>query len=326
MPDGPASWLVVPALRRRRDDRAEAALLGEALGLGLGEVRLAARGRRRNGLLIGLAGVEMYIVAYLGIALVIATSGVARVVNAVVFGVLALAGGVVAGAGLARAPVVRRLFWYAGGLAQFVAGEPEPHVVRWDDVKTITVTHSSMKPGSEPEITGFALRGPGGTVLASIGKYRKQVMCGLVAEAGRVLAPRLVPPLIGAYESGEPVMMGWWRIDRRGITDGRVTGGRHVSWAGMKSVDITYMTYMAASVTVAGAGAADFTASDVPPPVKRITIRPRSGKAFAWSPSAVPNGIFLPHLIAHAAKRDGVTVRRLPRKARDRTAVAARDS
>ena len=42
----------------------------------------------------------------------------------------------------------------------------------------------------------------------------------LAGEADRMLAGRLVPALTGAYEEGEPVMAGQWRIDQAGLTPG----------------------------------------------------------------------------------------------------------
>jgi hypothetical protein len=71
--------------------------------------------------------------------------------------VAASAGAVLLGAQLMRIGLqtraVRRLFWYSGGLAQQDLDEPEPSVLRWDEVDSVTpliYDDSGCVAGPEP--------------------------------------------------------------------------------------------------------------------------------------------------------------------------------
>jgi hypothetical protein len=111
-----------------------------------------------------------------------------------------------------------------------------------------------------------------------------------VAEADSVLAPRLVPSLIEIYESGEPVKVGKASVDRTGITVDSSAGGC-LSWSEIQSI--------------ATEDAGMFTGTH---PIYGISISKHAQKArpLYISLVGVPNGMFLPHLLAYAAARNRI--------------------
>jgi hypothetical protein len=87
------------------------------------------------------------------------------------------------------------LFWYSGGLAQQDRDEPEPHVLRWDEVDSVT----PLLYDESGCVGGCRLRGRTGTEIAvSLGYGLRD----LVGEADRVLA-RLIEYAAG--QNGIPV-------------------------------------------------------------------------------------------------------------------------
>jgi hypothetical protein len=286
--------------RRRRDDQELARLLGE--NCLLGEVRVIARGRKYWVALCG--GLVAFIAGIAGIPAIAGDAGWAKVIDAAVFGGLFLLGCLTLGLGIAWAPVTSRLFWYSGGLAQFTGDEPEPRVLRWADVETVTTVYYESDE-SPLRLIRCILRGSDATEPVELrrtpgnGGYGSRILRALTAEAARILAPRLVPPLIEAYESGEPVTIGDTRIDRGGITITVDPPSRErVAWTEVRSIVTRHVTAYA-----------DSTA-----PVKEIQICKHSGKAGpVISLDGVPNGMFLPHLLAHAAARNGISLRTSPR-------------
>jgi hypothetical protein len=124
-----------------------------------------------------------------------------------------------------------------------------------------------------------------------------------VAEAGRVLAPRLVQPFIEAYECGEPVTVGNARIDRAGIAI-NPPDGKHIPWTGMGSITIVHVPH---NDTLAPVIQIVIRASR-----KRVSAISVSGAIAAIDLAGIPNGIFLPHLVAYAAAQNGVPVHGLP--------------
>jgi hypothetical protein len=94
----------------------------------------------------------------------------------------------------ARTRAVRQLFWYSGGLAQPDLDEPEPRVLRWDEVDSFT----PLIYDDSGCVAGCRLRGRTGTeVTVSLGYGLRY----LVGEADRMLTDRLVPELVGAYDA-----------------------------------------------------------------------------------------------------------------------------
>ena len=111
---------------------AEAARLGQDFGLG---PCTAARTAKRRPWQFGCGGSLLMIAAGLGLPLLFSVGGVARAIIAIVGGGLAVAG-------LVMMVVWQqenwdRLFRYDVGLAQVVRGEPEPLIVRWEDLVAV---------------------------------------------------------------------------------------------------------------------------------------------------------------------------------------------
>jgi hypothetical protein len=205
-------------------------------------------------------------------------------------------------AGLARSPVTTRLFRYSGGLAQLVGSEPEPRVARWSDVRDFTV-HYFEADDAPPRLSDFQLTTDTGTTLPGLRGYRfRREARTVAAEAERNLAPRLVAAMIAAYESGATVTFGRVQVSNEGITvPGWSPAGELIEWPRVKSMHVTYTGKdggYAHEIIIGGKGL----------PTTEISV------------SGLPNGIFLPHLLAHVAGRQGVMLtgyRNDPRPAGD---------
>ena len=274
--------------------------LGEELGLG--DTRMVVLPRRHGRILV-CGGLVPLVVAGAGIPATAATAGVPQVVVAAVSGGLAVLGSLVLVLGTARSAASARLCVHPGGIVQFARDQPEPYVLRWDDVESVTVSYGDGDD-SAPRLDGCVLRARDGTVLSGLGVYHDWVPRWLVAEADRALAPRLSPRLIAAYESGQPVIIGDARIDHAGITVDPVSGSR-IAWADMGSVTIRHET----------------SSADTLATVSGIEIRPRSGSTRTLGLDGIPNGILLPHVVAHAAARNGIPLFCSPTHLSDRLAA-----
>lgn len=282
-------------------------MLGEEFGLG--ELRTIACARSyplsaRLGL--PFAGVAVTF----GIPVIVKTAGWAQAISAATFGTVVAGCCVMHFRGVARAPVTARLYRYSGGLAEFSGDVPGPRVARWADVTTVTVTFW-REYDTTPTITAFLVRASDGTELACYERYATSVLHGLAAEAGRVLTPRMVPPLIETFESGQPVAVGGTRIDQSGITVD-LPGGRLIPWASIDLITIDHVTLDGQPAVAHEIGVHQGTG------VHRGTYTTRAQPAdktrTAIVLSGVPNGIFLAQLVARAAAQHGVPVRRTPRK------------
>jgi hypothetical protein len=283
---------------QQRPGEQEIARLGRDLGLG--PLRQVARAREPRP--VAACGALLAVGAVIGGIIVVsvvagtAHSAVAAGAAAAGFGGLAGLGALLWGLGTARSPVTYRLYWFSGGLAEFSPDAPEPRLLPWADVTAVTVTYR-YDDEAATVLTGCTLQAGSGTGLAGLGRYRTGMLRGLITEAGRVLGPRLVPPLIEAYESGAAAAVGDVRVGQAGITTG-APGGQPIPWA-----DI-------GEITISHAPSRDMLA---PAEAVRIRAAPRHaggrGKVVAvLNLSGVPNGIFLPHLVAHAAAGHGVPV------------------
>jgi hypothetical protein len=276
---------------QRRGDQDLATSLAEDFGPG--KVRLTARARALP--LVILPGFLLaFVAATTGILVVFAFD--AKVIDAAVFGGLFLLGCVLLGVGIARSTVISRLFWYDGGLVQLTGDEPERGVLGWSDLETVT-TWFGRGEQTGTMFSGCILRGGTGTVLRfncsgddhlRLGTYRSRVLRRLVAEADSVLAARLVPSLIEIYESGEPVKVGNASVDRAGITVDSRAGG-YLAWSEIRSMETKEVGM--------------FTGTH---PIYGISIIKHAQKARPVDISivGVPNGMFLPHLLAYAAARN----------------------
>ena len=121
--------------------------------------------------------------------------------------------------------------------------------------------------------------------------------CELAREAERILAPKIIPSLIGAYESGEPVSFGNWRIDWAGITEHHSTpDAAFIPWSDVGGIIVASENHH---------GRID--------PASLVTLTCAPGarrRGPQLSLSGVSNGIFLPHLLEHIADRNGLPLRK----------------
>jgi hypothetical protein len=202
--------------RQRAEDLAQADRIGADFGLG--ELRTTARYKQARSGRIFITG---FFVAIAGLVAGVAfgAADVRYTLAGAVVAAAASAGAVLLGVQLMRTGLqtraVHRLFWYSGGLAQQDRDEPEPHILRWDEVGSVT----PLFYDESGRVGGCRLRGRTGTEIAVSLAYG---LAGLAGEADRMLAGRLVPELVGAYEAGEPIAAGQWRIGQAGLT--RVRG------------------------------------------------------------------------------------------------------
>jgi hypothetical protein len=269
-----------------------ALLLGGEFGLGTLEHVSRSRDVPKYAVRSGLLGV---IVALVGtpVAAGVAGGQAALTVKAVVaalIGALFAACAVLVAVGIARSTVSNRLFRYSGGLVQMVHGEPEPRVARWADVKEFTV-HYDQTDEEPPRLGGFLLTTSTGTSLPGLRAYPgRRELRALVAEAESALAPRLIPAMTQAYESGTAVSFGRSQLGEEGIKAIGWGADNPIPWSLVKSVHMTYI----------GDQDGEY--------VDEIIVGRKDGPAEKISVSGLPNGLFLPALLAHAAARQGVLV------------------
>jgi hypothetical protein len=274
--------------RRPVDDRERALVFGAEFGLGtlerVSRNRTLARPAAGGGLLAA-------IVALIGGPVAAGVAGgpyppTAKVVVAAIVGGLFAACCVLFGVGVRRSTVSNRLFRYSDGLAQLVYDEPEPRVARWADIKDFTVFYFEAHD-APPRLTGFLVTTEAGTSLTGLrGCRNRRELRTLVAEAERNLAPRLVPAMTEAYESGTAVAFGRVVVSGEGIAVS--APGELIEWSRVKSVHLTYI------------GGKDGDYAD------QVIIGRKGMPTTEISVSGLPNGIFLPHLLAHVAARQGV--------------------
>jgi hypothetical protein len=294
--------------KRRREDLAAARRLSEEFALG--EVRIVTRrraerlyrtGSARTG--VGLAAGAVAGAVLLPVWLIGSVLGL-PVVVAVVGGMVSLllmaggsVGGIILNHSFAPGTAADRVFTFAGGLAHLAAGQPEPRVLRWADVDSVTVTFLDEELWYYGWYFACTVRGGTGTEITlsssdqdTVGRA-KRLGHGLITEAARLLGERLVPQMIEDYESGQPVTIGGWTVDQTGITaseSGYVTGS--CSWAGITRIAFERKPAKRGPVVVIRV----YIGSDQP--------------ALTIGLTDVPNGILLVPLIVHAAAGNGIEV------------------
>lgn len=283
--------------RRPPSDRESAVALGEEFGLGALEQVSRDRDFPKYAAWSGLLGVFIGIV---GLSTAAGVSGgpyslSTKVIVASVFGGLFLICCLTLATGIIRSAPRHRLFRYSGGLAQLLHGEPEPRVARWSDVGEFTVTYFESDE-TAARLDSFSLRTETGTGtsastrLPGLRAYRhKAELRAVVAEAYRVLNPRLIPAMTEAIESGGSVPFGRIRVTREGIVvSGAPPNEDLAAWPEIKSIHITYVdgTDYAHEVIIGRTGK----------PTRGIGV------------SGLPNGLFLPHVLSYVASRHGVLV------------------
>jgi hypothetical protein len=277
--------------RRHAEDLEECRRAGEEFGLGEIEAISRIIELKSSRALSWYVGIGWSLFALLPFTLTVGTplSSPSLWVAMAVLGVLISA----ATWRLARMPdatLTGRLCLYSGGVARLARGKARPAVLRWGDVETVTIFTVSEDDGTPTTtLSQYVLRGAGQdgateTEIADRGKLLKAV----TRAAHRALAPRFVPQLISSYDSGEPVIAGRLQVDQRGIT---TPAGEHLGWQEISGVEL------------------EPPARPAGEPATRIYLSLGLWRPRVIDPSGIPNGIFLAHVIAHAAMRNGVEVR-----------------
>jgi hypothetical protein len=230
---------------------------------------------------------------------------------AVVLVALFLFSCVLVGFGVSRSAVDSQVFRYSGGLAEITADEAEPRVARWADVEEFTVWVSGTEE-AEARLTGFALRATTGTQLSGLRRYRQPELHDLVTAIGRVLAARMVPALTEAYESGEPVVLGTVRVSQEGITI-EPAGSREPGGPGGPGGPAPSAAPLIPWTEINWITVRHLPNSGTMRIAYQVTIHRSAGRPDqVIDLSGVPNGIFLPRLLAHARMRNSEGTSPLP--------------
>jgi hypothetical protein len=279
--------------RQPVNDQAQALLLGEEFHLGALEQVSRSRKLPKYAAWGALCGAIVF-VGGLPAVIGLAAGPYTHVSKAVVAGVVSVLLAtccLLVGVGLARATFTSRLYRYSDGLAQIVGDEAEPRVTRWADVKDFTV-HLYESDEVAPRIDGFRVTTSLGTTLPGVrGQRHRRELRALVAEADRNLAPRLVPAMTEAYESGAPVSFGRVQVSKEGITlSAWPPPGALAPWSQVKSIHMTHI------------------ASKYGDYVHEIIVGRKGMPTEEIRVDGLANGIFLPLLLAHAAAGHGVMV------------------
>jgi hypothetical protein len=180
-------------------------------------------------------------------------------------------------------------------------------VARWADVRDFTVTYFEVDD-APPRLSDFQLTTDIGITLPGLRGYRfRREARAVTAEAERNLAPRLVPAMTAVYKSGAAVSFGRVQVSNEGIAvSGWSLAGELIEWPQVKSIHVTYI------------GGKD---GGYP---HEIIIGRKGQPTTEISVSGLPNGIFLPQLLAHVAGRQGMMLtgyRGGPRPAGDERAL-----
>ena len=207
-----------------------------------------------------------------------------------------LACAVMIAVGLRRRVVRGWLARYQDGYAQMLATDPGPRAVRWVTVAEVTVTfrttstYTGQATTTSTHLHSFSARpgiagGPAPEVGPRWGSWR------LLKDARRVVGPRLVNDAVDAYDAGRPAAFGPVRIGKDGVT--LSAAGAPVPWPDIRSVRLR-------TVDLARGGRV----------VRAVHLSCRARPAHrVIEVSGLPNGIFLPRVIAHAAAQHGVPVK-----------------
>ncbi len=173
------------------------------------------------------------------------------------------------------------LFTYTDGIAQFTGGEPEPTVLRWADLATISLNIVSGYEGDS--LSSCVLRDRAGASVTVETRYGEA--CDKVVRiADRLLAPRLARTLIARYDAGEPVTFGRLSVDQAGISSpgGGSDKPWSAAWRDTRTIEISFWAH-------------------------RLTITPRTRAPRNVKLDSAPNDLLARYVIAHAAARAGVT-------------------
>jgi hypothetical protein len=173
-----------------------------------------------------------------------------------------------------------RLFRFEQGIAEFASREPEPAVLRWADLASLSL--KVVTSYESHSLMSCVLRDSAGRTITVASAY------GLACEditpvAAQVLASRLAPTLIARYDAGEAVTFGHIIVDRAGISCPGSAKPWNAYWRDTRSIEMLMHAH-------------------------RLTITPQSGRARPVSLDGAPNDFLAGYVIAHAAGQAGVVV------------------
>jgi hypothetical protein len=180
---------------------------------------------------------------------------------------------------------------YRDGYVQMLAGDPGPRAVRWASVTEVTVTfrtttfYAGTAPATTTSVGSFSARPFIGGMAPQVTRH------WLMTDALRAAGPRLVNAMIEAYESGKQVAFGSVSIDQNYVALPGLDGP--ISWADIHAIRMRHVRL----------GQGGRVVTEV-----RLSCRGGPGHQKIVI-SGLPNGIFLPRVIAHAAAQHGVPVR-----------------
>lgn len=175
-----------------------------------------------------------------------------------------------------------RVFLYADGIAQFTHRQPEPTVVRWADLATMSLKVTSGYEGDY--IATCILRDRVGNTLTV--ENRLGDACDKVTAAvDRLLAYRLAPTLQARYDAGEPVTFGRVTVDQSGISSPEGTTGKpwSIHWRDISDIELLMYGH-------------------------RVTITQHKGRTKRVSLDGAPNDCLARYVIGYAASRTGVRI------------------
>jgi DNA-binding SARP family transcriptional activator len=214
------------------------------------------------------------------------------------FAVLLLIGCFMIAVGRKRRVLRGWLARYRYGYAWMRASDPGPAAVRWASVTEVSVTYRT---------TIVATGWPAGATVKniSVGSFSARPFIGwlapdvggqweawtLMRDALQAAGPRLVTAMIEAYESGRLVAFGPVRIDQQGVAS--PSRDLVVSWADIHAIRMRHIRLARGGSVV----------SEI-----HLSCHGRAGHRKIVI-SGLPNGIFLPSVIAHAAAQHGVPVK-----------------
>lgn len=98
-------------------------------------------------------------------------------------------------------PRVERAFWYSGGLVQVVEGEPEPRVVRWEQLVSVSIKTRKDYEDGRVLVAACTVSDQAGVSATLDRHYGPQVPADLAEKASGILAPRLMPRYRAAFDA-----------------------------------------------------------------------------------------------------------------------------
>jgi hypothetical protein len=273
--------------RLRAADRADCGAVGERFELGA--VEAVTRDLDDSNGFTTLGGCAVGL-CFLGLCVAlpvvagVTRSGADSLITAEACGAL-LAAGVIALVIGHRRAAVRRLCLYYGGLARLDERKPEPEVLRWADVETVTISSEHDEGDPKTGLAGCTVRGRSGTEFT----VPVELLAATAKAVHRNVAPRIASAMIYAYDAGQPAICGNAEVDPQGVT---LPDGKRLAWADLDTVELQPPSATARGVTTR----IDFT------------LAGQRKRRAVLDPTDIPNAIFLADLVAHAARQRGLTV------------------